>query len=921
MKVPFCIYADFECIIKKNNDNKTIDDDKSYVIKDSEHIPCGYTYTIISEFQSEPDVKCYRGEDCIDHFIKNITNDKHGILNYIKEQDSKFGNIKNMIITEEQEIQCKEASHCHICEKAFEVGDKRHRDHCHITGKYRGPAHESCNMHYNYGKIIKSNIEGEKDKFFIDIPATFHNLKGYDSHLIISRLNNNNLNNNSLNIIPLNKEKYLTFSIHCLKFIDSFNFLSSSLENLVSNLNTCSGCGNTLIDDNDKMENNSNPKDDVHDCTKTRYKKLGCYWCNDCKKWMKQDIKKLKKTFKHTYNKFNYLDDDKFKLLLRKGVYPYEYMDSFDRFKETTLPSKAAFYNRLKDEAISDDDYKHAKNIWSKFGIKNLGEYHDLYLLTDVLLLADVFEYFRNESITSFKLDPLYYISLPSYAWDCMLKTTGVRIEIFNDKQFDMYLFNEKCKRGGISMMINRYAKANNPYMKNFNPNEAVKYLMYLDANNLYGWAMIQKLPLGGFRWVDDLSIFTEDYCKNIDVEGDSGYMLEVDLEYPTELHDTHNDYPVAVESMIVSDNMLSPYSKSEKEALKVSSTKIEKLVPNLNNKDRYVVHFRNLQLYLKLGLKLTKVHKVLQFNQSKWLEHYIDTNTNKRKVAKNEFEKDFYKLMNNAVFGNTMENVRNRIDYQLISGEDQELKGIYSKRVNSFRFKNVNFINDELVGVELYKHKVKLDKPIIVGCSILEISKCCMYDFHYNVMIKKYGHENVKLLMTDTDSLVYEITTEDFYKDIKNDKKLRDNFDLSNYDEKHFLHDNTNKKVEGKFKDENAGKIMTEFVGLKSKMYSFTVDENKPKLSKIVAKGINKAAKKKIKHDDYLDCYHNNVIIMSKMYSLRSYNHKMYSIVSNKIGLSPYEDKSYYIDGTKSLRYGHYKIKEIENKDVIINE
>ena len=223
----------------------------------------------------------------------------------------------------------------------------------------------------------------------------------------------------------------------------------------------------------------------------------------------------------------------------------------------------------------------------------------------------------------------------------------------------------------GISRIRYRYGKANNKYMKDYNEKEPSKYIMYLDANNLYGWAMSKYLPTGGFQWLNindlDLNIYKENSNK--------GLILEVDLEYPKELHDAHNDYPIAAEKIKVTKNMLSDYSRKTAKKYKISTGLVHKLIPSLKNKEKYVLHYRNLQLYLDLGLKLTKIHRVLEFNQSPWLKQYIDFNTQKRTNAKNLFEKDFFKLMNNSVYGKTMENIRKRVDIRLVTNEKPTLE------------------------------------------------------------------------------------------------------------------------------------------------------------------------------------------------------------------------------------------------------
>ena len=283
-------------------------------------------------------------------------------------------------------------------------------------------------------------------------------------------------------------------------------------------------------------------------------------------------------------------------MLLRKGVYPYEYMDSWKKFDETPLPPKKDFYSNLNLEDISNEDYAHAQKVFEVFKIKNLGEYHDLYVQSDTLLLADVYENFGNMCLEKYQLDPVYFVSVPGLAWQTCFKKTGVTLELLTD--IDMLLMIEKETRGGICQATYRYAKANNKYMKNYNKNIESSYVQYLDANNLYGWVMSQKFPVNGFKWVkqEELSKFNEDVIKNYDENSNAGYFIEVDIDYPKELFDLHKDLPFLPESK------------------KVNKVDIE-------DKKKYVIHIRALKQTLNNGLRLKIVHRIIQFKKKPWLK------------------------------------------------------------------------------------------------------------------------------------------------------------------------------------------------------------------------------------------------------------------------------------------------------------
>ena len=330
--------------------------------------------------------------------------------------------------------------------------------------------------------------------------------------------------------------------------------------------------------------------------------------------------------------------------------------------------------------------------------------------------------------------------------------------------------------------------------MKDYDKKKKSSYIQYLDANNLYGKAMTEKLPVRGFKWLDDISKIDEDFVKNYDKNNNKGYILDVDIDYLNKLQNLHSDLPFLPERMVINNT--------------------KKLVCNLNDKNNYIVHINLLMQALDHGLKLRKVHRVMEFEQEAWLKEYIDVNTELRKKATNDFEKDFFKLMNNAVFGKTMENVRKHRDIKLVKSDKKR-----NKLVSEPNFHTMELIDDNLAIIEMKKVKVKMNKPIYLGLSILDISKITMYEFRYDYVKIKY-EDKARLCYMDTDSFVVNIKTKDFSKDISQDLNKR--FDTSNYTFDRPLPTGVNKKVIGLMKDELGGDIITEFVALIPKAYSY---------------------------------------------------------------------------------------------------
>ncbi|KAL4153079.1 hypothetical protein QTP88_000912 [Uroleucon formosanum] len=818
---PIVIYADFETILMKTDEDKGDNtrvihkhEAMSYglIVKASENVPI----ELLAEYEIPAGPVIYRGSesktDVASHFVETVTELSLKIEELLKTN-------KPIVFTDEDRQSHVSCNLCNLCKTNFTYDNHKVADHCHISGKYRQALCNVCNLKLQTPKFV---------------PIFFHNLSNYDAHLIVTELGHDT---QAINVIPNSEEKYISFSKYVtntfsMRFIDTFRFMASSLSSLTENLIT--------------------PEHD-----------------------------NFRETAKH------FVTGD-MPLVTRKGVYPYEYTDSWERLDEERLPSKREFYSTLTETEINEEDFKHAKLVWDHFDCTTLGEYSDLYLKIDVLLLADVFENFRDVCMRAYNLDAAHYFTAPGLSFDAMLKFTGQKLQLLDE--YDMLLMFENGIRGGLVQVSKRYAKANNAKTPGYDETKEKSWIIYQDCNNLYGWAMSQYMPYGGFNWVEP----TLNGLDDLDTTSPIGRVYEVDVTYPRHLHDKHNDLPFLPQNSM-------PHG-----------SKVRKLMATFEEKKNYIIHYRNLQQAIKNGLIVEKVHRVIQFNQSDWLAKYIELNTMMRKKAINDFEMDFYKLMNNAVFGKTMQSKRKEMKMELVSCERR-----LQKLINKSTFKHCTNYNENLNAVALENKIIKFDKPIYIGFAVLEISKTLMYDYHYNVMQKHY-RDKIKLMYTDTDSLIYHVDTEDFYEDLAANSILLDRMDTANLPSAHPCYVSDRKKSPGFFSDEVDGNIVTEFCALRAKSYAFNIypgEDDRVGGERIKAKGIRAHVvknhmtledhRKCLFGEDGLELYRENV-------SIRSFNHQLMTIKTKKLTYNSYDDKRVVLeDKINTLAHGHYSIEE----------
>ena len=444
------------------------------------------------------------------------------------------------------------------------------RDHCHLTGKYRGPAHSKCNI----------NVTQKQSNF---IPFLFHNFSNYDCHMFFKKLVDKKNDKVDFDINLKTNEEYLSVAYGCIRFIDSYRFLSSGLDKLVSNLTDNSNkklkdLEEEIADNNDEILNIVNEIEEedrtIKDLKKNYPEEIKCLEEALLNYMGENDLKILKTGFQ-----------DKWKYLTKKLAYPYEYFDCIDDYqKPVDNLKKEDFFSKLKNKCPDDDEIERTMDIIRRLNIKNGEELTDVYLKSDVLLLTCVFEKFNKISVENSNINPLYFVSLPGYTWQCGLKYTGINLQTLQDK--DMIFLLENNIRGGISsVMGDRYVKS----VEN-------KKILYIDANNLYGDSMSQPLPYDEIKF--DQNVKLEDILNTPD-DGDIGYLVEVDLKYPDHIKEKTTNFPFAPVNRKINPDNFNEYMQKIKPD---NYTPTKKLICDWSNKKNYLVQYRMLKFYVRHG-------------------------------------------------------------------------------------------------------------------------------------------------------------------------------------------------------------------------------------------------------------------------------------------------------------------------------
>jgi hypothetical protein len=521
----------------------------------------------------------------------------------------------------------------------------------------------------------------------------------------------------------------------------------------------------------------------------------------------------LKKSNAYNYT-HQYMPREHHNILDKKLHFPYEWLDSYDKLQEPCLPPIEAFYSHLRKKHISQAEYDETIETFKALGCTNVNMYLQIYNKMDVLILADAMTNYRRTVYNEFHIDPLNFISAPACAWKCALRKSNVELDYITDN--DMLLMIERGIRGGMCGIGSK----SHAVVKD----AGKESIVYIDANNLYGYTMMQPLPVGGFKWLSNEEL--ECVKRALETGNEAGVipcLLEVDLEYPKHLFTLHNDYPLAPHKLEVSKGQV-------------------KLCQTFLDKNNYVVHYKNLIYYLQKGMRLKKIHRAFTFKESPFLKTYIETCIKLRQTSKTEMEKTVWKLMVNSVYGKTMENLRKRIKIAVVLDDDKKLERLIA---NPFFVTADVIITDKLVCVKHRLNRIKFDKPIYVGQAILDLSKLHMFKMHYDVV--KPSVPESTMMYTDTDSLIYysKVSFEDFIRTLKDYLDLSVCSDIA---KSLGLDPNEHKMIPGYFKVESANEEkfekIVEFYGRAPKMYEIISESGKHKVKSkgfkegLIAKG-----------------------------------------------------------------------------------
>lgn len=670
-----------------------------------------------------------------------------------------------------------------------------------------------------------------------------HNLSSYDQNFIMQAIAKRFCTaTDKLFVLPNTREKFKAFTYNQLQFLDSYSFLQGSLDKVVATL-------------------------------------------------APTDFKIFESHF---------VDSEQRDLLRNsKQCFCYEYIDSFEKLSETCLPPYEHFYSSLKGKNISREDYERTLLIYDKFNCKTILDFLQLYVCCDVLLLACCVQRFRVVNYSEYGIDCLRYISAPSFYFQCCLKVCDTPFELFDS--IDKYLLIENGIRGGLSQVFSRQLVANNKGLSSYDDKKETSYGLLLDFNALYPSAQYAiKMPLNKFRWLTRAEIDALD-VMSIDIEGDKGYIFYLDLHYPNDIKEYTKNFPLCPTNINITYDMLTEYQKKLIDSFHYKLPKKNvKLVATQLDKDNLVIHAAPLLVYLRLGMQIKRIHKVLAFHQSYWLRPWVEKTMALRQQSTSAFENQNYKLALNSVFGSFLLSKRKQRKVKLI-GDKKRLQ----KYVSSPYFCGYTILSEKLTSVEYRPKRVYLDRPYILGFCTLEFARTIVYEYFY-FKLKPIFRNRLQLAYTDTDSYCLHIVSENVYEELR---QLSDTLDTSNYPKDHFLYSIKNKARLLCIKDECASRLISRGYFVKSKCYAIDIEgePGKKKLKGLARNSLNS----NIQLDDYQSCIENETrCIYARQINIQAKNFILYTVESRRMALNGFDDKNAYYSSTELTPHGYVSLQ-----------
>lgn len=718
---------------------------------------------------------------------------------------------------------------------------------CHLCGVAFGPRETKVVDHCHITQTIrgyahsKCNLQCQTPRF---ITFFTHAGSSYDMHLLILALSTNKIGR--LTCLPKSGETYISFSVRIevednvtieVRFLDSYRFLPESISTLTESLKICP----EYIKFHEKNFPNTN------------------FWVNPQKQFL-----------------------------------CYEYITDFEKFSETELPSIEKFYSSLTNKSISQQEYEHAKLVFENLKDKTLGGYIDYYLATDVYLLQDVMESYRESCLKLFKIDLVFHYTTAGLSFDACLQHTKKRVPLLTD--ITMINLVQRNIRGGVSSAILRHSESNNKYLKGgYKPELGPPvYNSYCDANGLYTKIMLDSyLPDGEYSWLKGAE-FERVKSGILDIarDADYGYLVLADFDIPPEKHDYFNDLPFLAESVKIG--------------------KTQKLVPNLFPKRNYLTHYLVLQQCVKYGVVLRSIHKIIKFRQTNWLRSYIQMLADlRRDVSNSAFQVRLWKNLSNCIYGKMIQNCENYREVKLVKSYNASggARNCASLFLRSPRFKNFTIFNENLASVELQRVKVFYNRPSIVGMVILELSKERMYEFIYGTL-KRYMDPYLTISYFDTDGFIISGRGEggDMYELMKTRGEL---FDTSDFPENNpYGITPQNRRICGLYHDEGRGQPLLRFIALRAKSYYVVFQDGDKERSIKKLKSVSRSVTQTLEFKDYEEVWRQRSTSYARMMRIYSRNHILRTVLLNKRALRGDDDKRYLLpDNIHTLALGHKDI------------